>query len=133
MRLLRSDTLEFETFLDDRERPEYAILSHTWGNDEVSYQDFLEFLKDRQDLLSLHRARKLASLLSPGSPQTTKLQTGLWKVAATAEQAERDGLAYFWIDTCCINKESSAELSEAINSMFKYVVYMDSSRVAKAN
>ncbi|KAF9630200.1 hypothetical protein BFW01_g381 [Lasiodiplodia theobromae] len=76
--------------------PSYAILSHTWGpdNDEVSFKDLVS---DR-----------------------VKGKPGYRKVRFCADQAARDGLQYFWIDTCCIDKSSSAELSEAINSMFRW-------------
>ena len=30
------------------------------------------------------------------------------------------GYEYIWIDSCCINKDSSSELSEAINSMYRW-------------
>lgn len=51
---------------------------------------------------------------------TGKGKAGYDKIRFCAEQARRDGLSYFWVDTCCIDKRSSAELSEAINSMFKW-------------
>ena len=74
----------------------YAILSHRWGNpeDEVSFEDMLA---DRQ-----------------------KHNKGYMKLVKCCKQARRDGLHYVWIDTCCIDKASSAELSEAITSMFTY-------------
>jgi len=74
--------------------PPYAILSHTWGedHDEVNFKDL------KMD------------------PKKTK--AGYKKLRFCAEQATRDGLKHFWVDTCCIDKSSSAELSEAINSMF---------------
>ncbi|KAI1145569.1 heterokaryon incompatibility protein-domain-containing protein [Nemania diffusa] len=34
--------------------------------------------------------------------------------------ARANGFDYVWIDTCCIDKTSSAELSEAINSMYRW-------------
>jgi hypothetical protein len=74
---------------------EYAILSHTWGKGEVSFQD----IKD------LEKAKKMK---------------GFAKIASTCEKALEQGLFYAWVDTCCIDKTSSAELSEAINSMFKW-------------
>jgi hypothetical protein len=82
-------------FADDS-IPRYAILSHTWGADheEVTYRD-----------------------LSDG---TDKTKLGYKKIQFCADQAVRDGLRYFWVDTCCIDKSSSAELSEAINSMFAW-------------
>jgi hypothetical protein len=72
--------------------PPYAILSHVWEDEEISFQE----------------------LTSEGA----KLMKGYWKITAACATAAKDGLQYIWIDTCCINKESSAELSEAINSMF---------------
>lgn len=77
--------------------PKYAILSHTWydGNEDVTFQD----LKDLKDL--------------------TK-KSGYRKIQFCAKQAQNDGLQYFWVDSCCIDKTSSAELSEAINSMFTW-------------
>jgi hypothetical protein len=75
---------------------QYAILSHTWGDDdeEVSFKDLTE-----------------------GSGET---KAGYKKVLFCAEQAARDGLQYCWVDTCCIDKSNSTELSEAINSMFRW-------------
>ncbi|KAK0750496.1 heterokaryon incompatibility protein-domain-containing protein [Schizothecium vesticola] len=96
MRLLHTGTLEFETFFGDL--PLYAILSHTWGVDEVLYEDA------RHGGEELRRCKKAA----------------LSKVLMAAQIAQREKLDYIWIDTCCIDKSSSAELSDAINSMFKW-------------
>ena len=76
--------------------PSYAILSHTWRLDggEVTFKDLVEC--------------------------TSKGKTGYDKIQFCAQQAARDGLQYFWVDTCCIDKSSSAELAEAINSMFHW-------------
>ncbi|KAF2651685.1 HET-domain-containing protein [Lophiostoma macrostomum CBS 122681] len=74
--------------------PPYAILSHTWGDEEVTFQDV---------------ARSLG-----------KDKHGYRKIKFCGEQAFRDGLQFFWVDACCIDKSSSAELSEALNSMFRY-------------
>ncbi|KAF2628424.1 hypothetical protein BU25DRAFT_35405 [Macroventuria anomochaeta] len=76
--------------------PPYAILSHTWGNDEdeVTYDDMRN--------------------------KTGREKTGYAKMAFCAKQVAEDGLQHFWIDTCCIDKSSSAELSEAITSMFRW-------------
>jgi Heterokaryon incompatibility protein (HET)/Prion-inhibition and propagation len=74
----------------------YAILSHTWGDDdeEVNFKDLTE-----------------------GSMKT---KAGYRKLRFCSEQAARDDLQYFWVDTCCIDKSNSTELSEAINSMFRW-------------
>jgi hypothetical protein len=74
----------------------YAILSHTWGGDdeEVTYQDMIR--------------------------GTGKTKVGYKKIQFCIEQAARDGLRHCWVDTCCINKADSTELTEAINSMFRW-------------
>ena len=76
--------------------PPYAILSHTWGEDtdEVTFKDLIGGIN--------------------------KSKPGYKKIQFCGEQARRDGLQYFWVDTCCIDKSSSAELTEAINSMFRW-------------
>ncbi|PLB35970.1 heterokaryon incompatibility protein-domain-containing protein [Aspergillus candidus] len=96
MRLLNVYTLELEEFVTSA-KPEYAILSHTWGDDEVSFQDV-----QRQD----------------GPPADER--AGFPKIAYSCTQAAKDALGYVWIDTCCIDRTSSAELSEAINSMYEW-------------
>jgi hypothetical protein len=74
--------------------PPYAILSHTWGEDheEVTFEE-----------------------LTKGSKKT---KAGYGKLRFCAQQAARDSLGYFWVDTCCIDKSNNTELSEAIISMF---------------
>ena len=44
----------------------------------------------------------------------------LRKIERCCALAARQKLSYVWIDTCCIDKSSSAELSEAINSMYQW-------------
>jgi hypothetical protein len=97
MRLLNTRTLRLETFHADSSKLKYAILSHTWGDEEITYEDL--------------RAE----------PAQMKLKTAAYvKIHGACEQAKRDLCDYIWIDTCCIDKSSSTELSEAINSMFKW-------------
>ncbi|KAF9884848.1 hypothetical protein FE257_001191 [Aspergillus nanangensis] len=91
MRLLNVSTLELVEFPADR-IPPYAILSHTWGDEEVLFNDVIH--------------------------KTGNTKRAFTKLQGAAEQALSDGFAHIWVDTCCINKDSSAELSEAINSMF---------------
>jgi hypothetical protein len=81
--------------------PPYAILSHTWNEgQEVTFAD----LKDLDNAVDVDTPRK----------------EGYQKIRFCAQQAERDGLKYFWVDTCCIDKTNSQELQEAINSMFDW-------------
>ncbi|KAI8297945.1 Vegetative incompatibility protein HET-E-1 [Colletotrichum sp. SAR11_59] len=93
MRLLDTRSFELAEFVDNV--PKYAILSHTWGAEEVLFDD----------------------LQGGGRPSTG---AGWAKVKGACDLARSRGFAWIWIDTCCINKTSSAELSEAINSMFKW-------------
>lgn len=86
-------TLEFEEFEGDT-IPEYGILSHRWEDEEILYKDMVK-----------HRA------------QTKK---GYSKILCACELAISKHLQYIWIDTCCIDKKSSAELTEAINSMYAW-------------
>ncbi|CAM1508461.1 Fc.00g053090.m01.CDS01 [Cosmosporella sp. VM-42] len=72
----------------------YATLSHTWGEEEVTFQNF-------------HRSDRHSN-------------KGFRKILGCCEQAKKDGIGWVWIDTCCIDKTNSAELSEAINSMYAW-------------
>lgn len=93
MRLINTATGLFEEFIT-RNVPKYAILSHTWEEEEVSFSDMQ---KDG------HQAKK-----------------GFEKIRMTCKLAADAGIQYAWVDTCCIDKSSSAELTEAINSMYRW-------------
>ncbi|KAJ4331908.1 hypothetical protein N0V87_008801 [Didymella glomerata] len=80
--------------------PPYAILSHTWDAQEVAYKD----LQNHRDIQEVD----------------ARLKGGYQKIFFCAAQAKRDGLDYFWVDTCCIDKANNTELSKAINSMFRW-------------
>ena len=95
MRLLNTTTLRLEEFIDDI-APPYAILSHTWEQDEVTFDDIT------------HER--------PGY----KSKAGYAKIAKTCQEAKRYGMTHAWVDTCCIDKSSSAELTQALNSMFHW-------------
>ncbi|KAK4222780.1 WD40-repeat-containing domain protein [Podospora fimiseda] len=101
--------LELTSFLSEDERPKYAILSHTWlidNEQEITFQDLA------------------------GDNIAAAKGAGYAKIQFCADRAARDGLElplymplsqeHFWIDTCCINKESSAELQETITSMYSW-------------
>ncbi|KAK7455293.1 hypothetical protein VKT23_011166 [Stygiomarasmius scandens] len=97
MRLLDTSTFQLAEFYSDI--PKYAILSHTWEKEEVTFQDI-------QNL------------------EIAKRRAGWAKVEGACAYARKYKFQWIWIDCCCINKESSTELSEAINSMYQY--YFDS-------
>jgi hypothetical protein len=82
----------------DRDIPQYpyAILSHTWGkaNEEVTFEEMVD-----------------------GSGRG---KSGYKKIEFCGKQAAKDGFKYFWVDSCCIKKSSDPELSEAINSMYRW-------------
>jgi hypothetical protein len=93
MRLLHAETLEFHEF-QGTQIPPYAILSHRWENEEVTYQDM------RSGWLGVSE------------------REGFSKIQQCCRQAREHWLSFVWVDTCCIDKTSSAELTEAINSMW---------------
>ncbi|KAF2473226.1 HET-domain-containing protein [Lindgomyces ingoldianus] len=96
--LLRSDTGGVsltQDFLGDDLIPPYAILSHTWiEGQEVTFRDLMD-----------------------GTGQN---KAGYEKIRFCGQQADRDGLQHFWVDTCCIDKSDHVELQDAINSMFRW-------------
>jgi len=93
MRLINVNTRKLEECLGDP-IPRYAILSHTWEVEEVTFADYQ----------SGH----------------FKHLEGYAKIDGACRQAKADRLTHIWVDTCCIDKSSSSELSEAINSMFQW-------------
>lgn len=97
MWLLDTTSLVLKEFFDN-DIPRYAILSHTWGSseDEVTFKE-------------MRKHRNIA-----------EMKKGFAKIQNCCLKAVQDGFQYAWIDSCCIDKRSSAELSEAINSMFRY-------------
>src|ERR1700759_5173145 len=92
MRLIETSSLRLREF-SGATVPPYAILSHTWTEDEVTYDEMLGPHKSNQ---------------------------GFTKIRNFCREAQKYGLSYAWVDTCCIDKRSSAELSEAINSMYRW-------------
>jgi hypothetical protein len=126
MRLLNVNSLTFKEFFD-HDIPEYGILSHRWGEEEIAYKDFLKGKKKDHagykkviEFCQFVRSRKIFDL-------------GAWpnRKRRDPEQHDRDNripvsplvgdsLDWIWVDTVCINKDSSQELSEAINSMFNW-------------
>lgn len=97
MRLINCKTLKVEEF-GPGIIPPYAILSHTWGDYEPTLAEW----------------RSMVTRRSKSS------KPGFAKIFATCKQARRNNHSHVWIDTVCIDKTSSAELSEAINSMFAW-------------
>lgn len=85
MRLIHSKTLAVEDFMDE-DVPEYAILSHLWATEEMTFQDMQASLRPTH-------------------------KRGWNKVKRACEQALKDGLTYVWADTCCIDKTSSKSWS----------------------
>lgn len=102
IRLIDTTTLRFRETLG-HDTPEYAILSHTWGSDEITYQDMLRIVKAPND--AAHAKREFS---------------GYNKIKITCEKAASAGIKFAWVDTCCIDKTSSSELSEAINTMYRW-------------
>ncbi|KAB5515512.1 heterokaryon incompatibility protein-domain-containing protein [Coniochaeta sp. 2T2.1] len=102
MWLLDTRTLELHEFTGDN-IPSYAILSHVWGAEEVSF----------------------AEIKKPKHREAAGKKSGFSKIERCCAQALGDGHEWAWVDSCCIDKRSSAELSEAINSMYSWYANSD--------
>ncbi|KAI0383489.1 HET-domain-containing protein [Hypomontagnella monticulosa] len=98
MWLLNTENGNLEEFFGAAIPSEYAVLSHRWGDEEVSFRDWLS-RSSRPELCS---------------------KSGFRKIKHCCEVAKSEGIKWVWIDTCCIDKTSSQDLSEAINSMFQW-------------
>lgn len=96
MRLINAKTFELKEFWGS-DIPRYAILSHTWEEEELTFQQFTQLPRE----------------------EISKLK-GFKKIERTCQLALHSGIEWAWVDTCCIDKSSSAELTEAINSMFRW-------------
>ncbi|KAK0385736.1 hypothetical protein NLU13_6913 [Sarocladium strictum] len=103
MRLINTQTLKLSEFYGD-DVPPYAILSHTWGQNEVTFQEWTAWQN--------------------GTDPTQAGREGFVKIRGACKQARSDMLDWLWVDTNCIDKTSSSELTEAINSMYTW--YRDS-------
>ncbi|KAL8377182.1 hypothetical protein RB595_008048 [Gaeumannomyces hyphopodioides] len=97
MRLLNVRSGDLHQFSSDEQVPRYAIISHTWGPEEISLRDWE----------TLDRA-------------ALKSRQGYFKIKRARIQAIDDGLEWVWVDTCCIDRTSPAEVEEAVNSMFRW-------------
>lgn len=101
MRLLRLDPVKRTWVLEDFSGPRvpfYAVFSHTWGSDEEEV--------------------KFEDLVNGQQTYDSTSKSGFEKLRFCHAQAEKDGLLYFWIDTCCIKKSDSSELQRSLASMF---------------
>ncbi|CAP64762.1 uncharacterized protein PODANS_5_3180 [Podospora anserina S mat+] len=96
MRLINTNDGRFKEFIGN-DIPPYAILSHTWEDGEVTWAD-----------------------MKSGRYQMFRSKKGYKKIDMTCRIAKKDGYQYAWVDTCCIDKSSSAELTEAIKSMYQW-------------
>ncbi|KIM69824.1 hypothetical protein SCLCIDRAFT_731326 [Scleroderma citrinum Foug A] len=81
----------------------YAILSHRWVGEEVDYGEMVELAK-----------------MAVEERDEIRQRDGYRKILQSCKLAQKDGYEKLWVDTCCIDKRSSAELSEAINSMYRW-------------
>ncbi|KAI0752978.1 heterokaryon incompatibility protein-domain-containing protein [Daedaleopsis nitida] len=106
MWLLHTEKIQLQWFPNPSE-VSYATLSHVWGDHEQTFQDTPRTLSHRSRN-ALRRARDRA------------LRRPSQKIRAACARARRDGFRWLWVDTCCIDKTNSTELSEAINSMYAY-------------
>lgn len=127
MRLINIHSFRLEEFFG-RNIPPYHILSHTWGDDEISFQEYT--------WLQTYAEKVAAGVIEEKPPkqrerlkakdESLRRRSGYQKIihfaqlVPTLQTHDHHTADYIWVDTCCINKESSAELSEAINSMYQW-------------
>lgn len=131
MRLINIRTLRLEEFVGWK--PPYAILSHTWGDQEVSLRQYQDW-RDRNPgtipfedstIVQQEPWRRDTSALWLDIDESIERAReeegpGMAKILQCAKRAQVEGHRYIWVDTCCIDKSSSTELQEAINSMFRW-------------
>ncbi|KAI0357762.1 HET-domain-containing protein [Trametes cingulata] len=115
-RFIDTHTGEF-VWVPDAQNARYAILSHTWRPEtdggEQSYADVLKLQLEVAELSKRNDGSKeVATVLSHPSLSD--------KIKSMCRVARAAGYRLVWIDSCCIDKSSSAELSEAINSMYDW-------------
>ncbi|KAI1742182.1 heterokaryon incompatibility protein-domain-containing protein [Xylaria scruposa] len=109
MRLIHIKSFTLREF--NKKIPSYAILSHTWRDQEVTFADFEDFAAELPE--TGVKTEDLNSLCRDKYPHFDKI-LGACKVA------KKFKLKYLWVDTCCIDKSKSAELDGSINSMFSW-------------
>ncbi|KAF6822921.1 het domain containing protein [Colletotrichum musicola] len=123
MRLINTETYELEEFFDS-ERPPYAILSHTWGVDEVNLQEWEQWLQGDADTKAriaakrgFKKIKKACGIARKGIPKSESKS----KTKGESKRNTKDPeFRFLWVDTNCIDKKSSAEETESINSMFHW-------------
>lgn len=96
MRLINAQTLTLEEYTDPV--PPYAILSHTWGQQELDFRRFQELSGQEREAV----------------------KSGHSKIGQVCRIARQHGHGHVWVDTCCIDRSSTADMSEAVNSMYRY-------------
>ncbi|KAK5112056.1 hypothetical protein LTR85_011637 [Meristemomyces frigidus] len=94
MRLINIKTMKVESF--DRKRPPYAILSHWWSDNETTFERFVD--DNERHGAGFQKIESFCKFL-------------------TERVLPEERLEWCWVDTCCIDRRSSSELSEAVNSM----------------
>ena len=142
MRLINAKTFQLEEF-DGDNVPPYAVLSHTWGRHEVSFADWTMItedpssdkaknLKEKEGYEKVHRFCELVRDIrwckhkGDGKGRSSCRKNNEVYLCSCCRRSCicEQRLEWAWVDTCCIDKSSSSELSENINSMYKW--YRDS-------
>jgi hypothetical protein len=119
MRLINTQYLKLQEFYDTQVPP-YAIVSHRWRDDELPFHDYSELLSvPYYQYLYGDPQEKLSKVNDPDSDCYIK-RGGVRKIISACLRAFLDGIGHVWIDTVGIDKSSSAELQEAINSMYAW-------------
>ncbi|EJT75546.1 hypothetical protein GGTG_05479 [Gaeumannomyces tritici R3-111a-1] len=122
IRLINTETLQMKMFFGESV-PEYAILSHTWvEGEEVDFQEMARYggALDRGDSTNSEGVCTCACPCQSLISDIVRRRPGHEKIVRICRLARERNIDWAWVDTCCIDKSSSAELSEAINSMYRW-------------
>ncbi|KAI0330781.1 HET-domain-containing protein [Cubamyces sp. BRFM 1775] len=132
MRLLSTRTGQF-CWVTDPRQARYAILSHTWSKvGEQCYQDVLKLQRDVEKVERRAQPFEADLRYPPHITAPAPIDHGIGrgsvldhpklsgKIRSACAVALEDSYELLWIDACCIDKSSSAELTEAVNSMFEW-------------
>ena len=117
MWLLSTNRAELHNFHSPEDVPGgYAILSHVWDVREQTFQEIQQLrVACATSTIDLASGSKYGPAMSSNPRDHVSS-----KIRQCCAIAESYGHNWVWNDTCCIDKSSSSELSEAINSMFRY-------------
>ncbi|THV01249.1 HET-domain-containing protein [Dendrothele bispora CBS 962.96] len=115
-RMINTYSLKLKDFEDGVSIPHYAILSHTWGAEEIGYHDFDQlFFEDSENWSVFVEGVEMYE-----QHQGTKAKPAYHKIVEACIKALSDGVEYLWVDTCCIDQEDQTDVHRNVKNMYSY-------------